>query len=89
MDKKMKPVTIYTTPICGYCHRAKKLLNKKGIKFTEINVMLDPSRRAEMMKRSNGGRTVPQIFFGDDHIGGCDDLFELEFDGEIEARLAN
>ena len=83
----MKPVTIYTTPICGFCQRAKQLLNKKGIKFNEIDVMQDPARRSEMMKRSNGGRTVPQIFFGDDHIGGCDDLFELEFDGELEARL--
>ena len=67
----MKPVEIYTTPICGFCHRAKQLLNQKGVDFTEVDVMANPERKAEMMQRANGGRTVPQIFVGDMHVGGC------------------
>ncbi|MCK5545864.1 MAG: glutaredoxin 3 [Rhodospirillaceae bacterium] len=79
-------VEIYTTPICGYCHRAKGLLQKKGIKFEEINVMMSPDKRREMEERSRG-RTVPQIFINDKPIGGSDDLFELDFDGELNAML--
>ena len=66
----MKPVEIYTTPICGFCAAAKRLLTKKGVSYTEIDVMRDPSRRGEMMQRANGRRTVPQIFIGGEHIGG-------------------
>lgn len=83
----MKAVEIYTTPICGYCAAAKRLLGQKGVTFTEIDVMRDPGRRAEMEKRSRGGRTVPQIFIGDEHIGGCDDMFELEQAGKLDAKL--
>lgn len=83
----MKAVEIYTTPICGYCAAAKRLLVQKGVKFTEIDVMRDPGRRAEMQKRSNGGRTVPQIFIGGEHIGGCDDMFALEHAGKLDASL--
>ena len=83
----MKAVEIYTTPICGFCTAAKRLLGQKGVSFTEIDVMRDPGRRAEMQKRANGGRTVPQIFIGDEHIGGCDDLFELEQGGKLDAKL--
>lgn len=84
----MKPVEIYTTPICGFCHRAKQLLNQKGVDFTEVDVMANPERKAEMMKRANGGRTVPQIFVGDMHVGGCDDLYALERQGKLDALLA-
>ena len=84
----MKPVEIYTTPICGFCHRAKQLLNQKGVDFTEVDVMANPERKAEMMQRANGGRTVPQIFVGDMHVGGCYDLYALERLGKLDALLA-
>ena len=74
----MKPVEIYTSPLCGFCHAAKRLLNEKGVNFVEVDVMKDPSRKPEMVQRSNGGRTVPQIFVGETHVGGCDDLYALE-----------
>ena len=83
----MQPVTIYTTPICPYCVRAKSLLKRKGVSFTEIDVMMDSKARAEMESRSNGGRTVPQIFIGDIHVGGSDDLHELERAGELDPLL--
>lgn len=84
----MKPVEIYTTPICGYCTAAKRLLNKKGVEYTEHNVMLKPALRAEMTQRSNGGRTVPQIFIDGKPIGGCDELFGLEGDDVLDKMLA-
>jgi len=84
----MKPVEIYTTPLCGYCHAAKRLLTAKGIAFTEIDVSRDPSLRAAMTQRSNGGRTVPQIFVGELHVGGCDDLYALEQAGRLDPLLA-
>lgn len=74
----MQNVEIYTSPLCGYCHAAKRLLNQKGVAFNEIDVMAEPSRRSEMMQRANGRHTVPQIFIGETHVGGCDDLYELE-----------
>lgn len=85
----MKNVEIYTTQLCGYCHAAKRLLSQKGVSFAEVDVGADPQRRAEMTQRSNGGRTVPQIFIGGTHVGGCDDLFELERAGKLDAMLAN
>jgi len=84
-----KPVTLYTTPICGYCMAAKRLLSDKGVTFTEIDVMGDPARRAEMMHRARGGRTVPQIFVGERHIGGFDDIYALDRAGELDALLAD
>ncbi len=84
----MKPVEIYTTPICGFCHRAKQLLNQKGVDFKEVDVMANPDSKAEMIKRANGARTVPQIFVGDMHVGGCDDLYALERQGKLDALLA-
>lgn len=84
----MKPVEIYTTPICGYCTAAKRLLNKKGVEYTEYNVMMKPALRAEMTQRSNGGRTVPQIFIDGTPIGGCDELFGLEGDDVLDKMLA-
>ena len=84
----MKPVEIYTTPLCGFCHAAKRLLTSKGVSFSEVDVAQHPERRAEMTQRSNGGRTVPQIFMGDTHVGGCDDLYALERAGKLDALLA-
>lgn len=83
----MKPVELYTTPTCGFCVMAKRLLNSKGVTFSEINVAGDPDKRQEMMARSNGGYTVPQIFIGDTHVGGCDDLYALERAGKLDPLL--
>ncbi len=84
----MKQVEIYTSPLCGYCHAAKRLLDKKGVPFAEINVTMNPSKRQEMLSRANGSHTVPQIFVGDDHVGGFDDLAALDRDGKLDALLA-
>ena len=84
----MKPVLIYTTPMCPYCARAKSLLKKKGAAFEEIDVMMDPAAREEMQAKSNGGYTVPQIFIGGTHVGGSDDLHALDQDGKLDALLA-
>lgn len=81
-------VEIYTTPICGYCHAAKRLLMSKGVSYSEIDVMAAPERRAEMMQRANGGRTVPQIFIGETHVGGNQELQALERAGKLDALLA-
>jgi len=83
----MSKVRIYTTPICPYCARAKSLLNKKGAAFEEVDVYMDGGARAEMESRSEGRRTVPQIFVGDTHVGGCDDLYALDRDGALDALL--
>ncbi len=82
----MATVRIYTTPICPYCARAKALLEKKGIAFDEVDVYMDAAARKEMMQRS-GRRTVPQIFVGERHIGGCDDLHALDAEGELDPLL--
>lgn len=84
----MKPVEIYTSPFCGYCHAAKRLLTVKGVDFTEIDVMMQPEKRAEMVQRANGGRTVPQIFIGGEHVGGSDELHALERAGKLDPMLA-
>lgn len=84
----MKTIEIYTSPLCGFCHAAKRLLTQKGVTFTEIDVSREPERRNEMVKRANGGRTVPQIFIGTTHVGGCDDLYDLERSGKLDPLLA-
>ena len=84
----MKPVLIYTSPICGFCHAAKRLLNQKGVEFTEVDVLANPTRRPEMMEKAGGRHTVPQIFVGDTHVGGCDDLYDLERAGKLDPLLA-
>ncbi|MGH1423618.1 MAG: glutaredoxin 3 [Pseudooceanicola sp.] len=84
----MKSVDIYTTPICGFCHAAKRLLTQKGVAFNEIDVMRAPDKKAEMIQRANGGRTVPQIFIGETHVGGCDDLHALDRAGKLDPLLA-
>ncbi|MBF0621498.1 MAG: glutaredoxin 3 [Magnetococcales bacterium] len=85
----MPNIDIYSTTVCPFCVRAKMLLDKKGASYTEINLNKEPDRRDEMLTRSGGRRTVPQIFIGDVHVGGCDDLYELEFDGKLEPMLAD
>ena len=82
----MPKITIYTTPICPYCVRTKHLLKKKGATFEEIDVFMDRDKRDEMETRS-GRYTVPQIFIGDRHVGGCDDLYALEGQGGLDPLL--
>lgn len=84
----MKNVEIYTSPLCGFCHAAKRLLTEKGVTFTEIDVFANPDRKPEMVQRANGGRTVPQIFIGDMHVGGCDDLYAMDRAGKLDPLLA-
>jgi glutaredoxin 3 len=83
----MAKIEIYTTPICPYCAAAKQLLQQKGVSFTEIDVMAEPSLRQVMMQRAQGRRTVPQIFIDDRHIGGCDDLYALQDAGGLDPLL--
>ncbi|MCF6198884.1 MAG: glutaredoxin 3 [Hyphomicrobiaceae bacterium] len=83
----MPEITVYTTPFCPYCIAAKRMLKKKGAKFSEIDVS-DQSKREAMIARSNGKYTVPQIFIAERHIGGFDDLSELEALGELDPLLA-
>ena len=82
----MAQVTIYTKPYCPYCVRAVSLLDKKGVAYTEIEAAFDPEKRQEMMQRS-GRATFPQIFIGDRHIGGCDDMMALEREGRLDPLL--
>ena len=82
-------VVVYTTLLCPYCHRAKALLRKKGVTFVEIDVGMDAAKRAEMLQRANGRHTVPQIFIGDTHVGGSDDLHELERQGKLDLLLGD
>lgn len=84
----MASVEIYTSPLCGFCHAAKRLLTQKGVNFSEVNVLAQPARTAEMVQRANGGRTVPQIFVGESHVGGCDELYALERAGKLDSLLA-
>ena len=84
----MPTVEVYTTPFCPYCVSAKELLRRKGVEFTEINVAGLPTLRAEMITRANGRTTVPQIFVGPIHVGGCDELYKLERAGRLDALLA-
>ncbi|MFS2317165.1 glutaredoxin 3 [Maricaulis sp. D1M11] len=83
----MSQVTIYTRPLCGYCARAVSLLKQKGVAFTEIEAGMDREKRQEMIQRSNGGNTFPQIFIGDMHIGGCDEMMALERAGKLDPLL--
>ena len=83
----MPKITIYTTPICPYCVRAKQLLKKKGAEFDEVDVFMDTKARKEMEDKSGGARTVPQIFIGETHVGGCDDLYALDHDGKLDTLL--
>jgi len=84
----MLKVTIYTKSTCPYCHAAKDLLKRKGAAFDEISVDGDRARQMKMAARAAGRSTVPQIFIGDKHIGGCDDLYGLDADGKLDELLA-
>lgn len=83
----MKDVTIYTTKVCPYCVRAKDLFKRKGIAYTEIDASDDAVREA-MIAKAGGRRSVPQIFIGETHVGGCDDLYALDREGKLDGLLA-
>jgi glutaredoxin 3 len=83
----MANITIYTTRTCSFCYAAKSLLTKKGARFDEIDVSADPAERQRMMLRANGRRSVPQIFIGETHVGGNEDLYELERRGGLDPLL--
>ena len=83
----MPTIEIYTSPLCGYCSHAKKLLSRKGVEFIEINVLGDAEMRDEMVKRAGGGRKVPQIFINGEHIGGSEELAALENSGRLDELL--
>jgi glutaredoxin 3 len=85
---EMADIEVYTTPYCPYCAAAKDLLRRKGVEFSEIDVSMNPERMAEMVQRSNGRATVPQIFIGTTHVGGCDDLYALDEAGGLDPILA-
>jgi len=83
----MQKVEVYTKGYCPYCARAKSLLTQKGVEFTDIEIDKNPELRPTMIERANGRTTVPQIFIGETHVGGCDDLFALESAGKLDALL--
>ena len=85
----MAEITIYTTEYCGFCRRAKALLDEKGAGYNEIDVTYDPVKRAEMAARSGGNRRVPQVFIAETHVGGCEELFALEQQGGLDPLLAS
>jgi len=83
----MPEITIYTRKFCGYCSAAKSLLKSKGAKFNELDATLNSKLKQEMIQKSNGGRTFPQIFIGDTHVGGCDELHALDRAGKLDPML--
>jgi len=83
----MSQITVYSGPSCPYCIRAKQLLQKKGVAFDDFDVKADAAKMAEMMEKSGGKRTIPQIFINGRHIGGCDDLYALDKEGKLDALL--
>ena len=87
MTHSTPAITVYSKFTCPYCARAKALLSSKGVAFEEIDISMDQAKREEMLARANGGRTVPQIFIGDTHVGGSDDLAALERAGKLDALL--
>jgi glutaredoxin 3 len=84
----MPSVTVYTRPFCPYCSHALSVLKKKGVQVTEIEAGFDPALRKEMVARAGGGSTFPQIFIGDQHIGGCDDMLALDRAGQLDKLLS-
>ena len=84
----MAEVMIYTRQFCGFCARAKQLLETKGVDYEEKDATSSPDLRAEMRQRANGGSTFPQIFVGDTHVGGCDELYALDRAGKLDPLLA-
>ena len=88
MEKKLADVVLYTKPGCPYCYSAMALLKKKGVDYTEIVASNDPEKKAEMVERSGGKATFPQIFIDGKHVGGSDDIHALDRKGELDALLA-
>ncbi|CCQ09954.1 Glutaredoxin 3 (Grx3) [Pseudoalteromonas luteoviolacea B = ATCC 29581] len=84
----MSNVVIYTKDYCPYCHRAKALLDSKGVAYTEFDLVAEPQRRDEMITKANGRTTVPQIFINDVHIGGCDDMMAMNVEGKLDVLLS-
>jgi|TARA_B110000196_G_scaffold238989_1_gene207408 glutaredoxin 3 len=80
-------IEIYTSPFCGFCYRAKLLLNDKGVDYIEVDIISQPKRHSEMISRAGGLQTVPQIFIDNQHIGGCDELYELEAKDKLDSIL--
>jgi len=80
-------IEIYTSPFCGFCNAAKKLLEKKGVAYTEFDVMMNGAKRQEMIERAGGLTTVPQIFVDGEHLGDCMDMMEMDANDELDARL--
>ena len=80
-------IEIYTSPFCGFCYQAKSLLNDKGVDYIEVDIISQPKRHSEMIERAGGLQTVPQIFIDNQHIGGCDELYELEAKGKLDSIL--
>lgn len=88
-ESAVTEIIMYTTPVCPYCVRAKGLLKRKGVeKITEIDITKDPALLSDMMSKSGGRKTVPQIFINGTHVGGCDDLYLLDSKGELDKLLA-
>ena len=87
MSKTQAEITLYITQYCPYCVRARGLLNAKEVTYNEIDIGAQPEQRAEMLQKSNGVTSVPQIFIGDTHVGGCDDLFATESAGKLDQLL--
>ncbi|WP_417455512.1 glutaredoxin 3 [Kiloniella sp.] len=85
----MAEVVVYSSMLCPYCIRAKKLLKSKGVAFNEIDVMMEPRRKPEMVEKAGGRTSVPQIFINGEHIGGCDELMALESHGKLDSKLEN
>ena len=83
----MANIEIYTSPFCGFCYRAKSLLNDKGVDYMEVDIISQPKRHSEMIERAGGLQTVPQIFIDNQHIGGCDELYELEAKDKLDSML--
>lgn len=88
MEAKTPEVVIYTSTYCGYCHRAKMLMEEKKVAFEEINLDLESDRFGEMISRADGRSTVPQIFINGQGIGGCDEIYDLERKGQLDELLA-
>lgn len=83
----MAEIEIYTTPFCSFCHRAKALLKRKGVEFTEIDVMMSPGKRRDMAERAGGQRSVPQIFVDGEHLGDCDEIHRMDAEGTLDAAF--
>ena len=83
----MAEIEIYTSPFCGYCVAAKRLLEKKGVAYREIDVMMSPAKRKEMSDRSGGSSTVPQIFVDGEHLGDCTEIMEMDEYGQLDSQL--